>query len=330
MTRALIVNDTSLALHHGCNLLMNTIKHNFFLNKIIISGSIFNEEQIKFSKINKKKIKKSDIILINGEGTIHRNIDNDNQKVNEIINFINILKKKFKKKIFIFNASFSNLTKKDLRTLKKVDAIFVREKFSYVHLKKNNINSYIIPDFVLLSKKLYNNNYNYNNNNNIIVTDSSIKKNNLTMKLFAIDRNFIFLPMLYNFGILRYIKYLLKFFYIKFNLEFFLFIIYKLKNKKDNEYFNKIINAKFVITGRFHCICFCIRNKIPFYALKGNTHKVNGLLKLAGLEDRLVDYDDLHKLKKFNCFTQTEEKKIDKFLLYSKNKFKFFFKKIKN
>jgi polysaccharide pyruvyl transferase WcaK-like protein len=328
MTKVLIVNDTSLALHHGCSLLMNTIKQNFFLNKIIISGSIFNEEKINFSKKNKKKIKKSDLILINGEGTIHRNIDNENQKVNEIIYFINNLKKKFKKKIFIFNASFSNLTKKDFRTLKKVDAIFVREKFSYIHLKKNNIKSYIIPDFVLLSKKLHNNNN--NNNNNIIVTDSSIKKHNLTMKLFAIDRNFIFLPMLYNFGILRYIKYLFKFFYMKFNFEFFLFILHTLKNKKDNEYFNKIINNKFVITGRFHCICFCIRNKIPFYALKGNTYKVSGLLKLAGLEDRLIDYDNLYKLKKFNCFTQTEEKKIDKFLLYSKNKFKFFFKKIKN
>jgi len=326
MTKALIVNDTSLALHHGCNLLINTIKHNFFLNKIIISGSIYNEERINLSKKNKKKINKSDIILINGEGTIHRNIDNDNQKVNEIIYFINNLKRKFKKKIFIFNASFSNLTKKDFRTLKKVDAIFVREKFSYNHLKKNKIKSYIIPDFVLLSEKLNNNNI----NNNIIVTDSSIKKYNLTMKLFAIDRNFTFHPMLYNFGILRYIKYLFKFFYLKFNFNFFLLILYKLKNKKDNEYFKKIINNKFVITGRFHCICFCIRNKIPFYALKGNTYKVNGLLKLVGLEDRMINYDDLHKLKKFKYFTQSEKKKIDKFLLYSKNKFKFFFKKINN
>ena len=55
MTKALIVNDTSLALHHGCNLLINTIKHNFFLNKIIISGSIYNEERINLSKKNKKK-----------------------------------------------------------------------------------------------------------------------------------------------------------------------------------------------------------------------------------------------------------------------------------
>ena len=51
-----------------------------------------------------------DLILINGEGTIHGKINSDKNKVNEIIEFIKIVKK-YKTPIVIFNSTISSLKK---------------------------------------------------------------------------------------------------------------------------------------------------------------------------------------------------------------------------
>ena len=47
---------------------------------------------------NLNKIKKSAVILINGEGTLHIKKNSDQIKVDEIINFISHVKRTFKKK----------------------------------------------------------------------------------------------------------------------------------------------------------------------------------------------------------------------------------------
>ena len=87
----LLVNDTSLICHHGCNLLMNTIYDFFEKNKLSIKKKIYYEENYLnyVSSINNY-----DLILINGEGTIHGKINSDTNKVREIIEFIKIVKNK--------------------------------------------------------------------------------------------------------------------------------------------------------------------------------------------------------------------------------------------
>jgi polysaccharide pyruvyl transferase WcaK-like protein len=52
-------------------------------------------------------------------------------------------------------------------------------------------------------------------------------------------------------------------------------------------------NTKFVITGRFHGVCFCLKVGVPFLAVRSNTYKVEGLLEDAGFADRLVAKDAL-------------------------------------
>ena len=67
MKNILLVNDTSLTLHYGCDLLMMNIYNLLDKNNINLIGSIYHEEKIIVSNNNLNKIKKSDVILINGE-----------------------------------------------------------------------------------------------------------------------------------------------------------------------------------------------------------------------------------------------------------------------
>ena len=98
MKKILLVNDTSLTLHYGCDLLMLNIFKLLKKNNIKIVNSIYHEETILLDQYNRKKVKNSDLILINGEGTLHRNKNSNQDKVNEILQFIYDVKKKLKKK----------------------------------------------------------------------------------------------------------------------------------------------------------------------------------------------------------------------------------------
>lgn len=50
------------------------------------------------------------------------------------------------------------------------------------------------------------------------------------------------------------------------------------------EYDQVIKNAEYVICGRFHAMCYCIANGTPFVALPSNSCKVEGVLEDCGLE----------------------------------------------
>ena len=69
---------------------MNSIYNLIENNNFIIKKKIYYEENYLNYIYD---INKFDIILINGEGTIHGKINSDRNKVKEIIEFINYVKK---------------------------------------------------------------------------------------------------------------------------------------------------------------------------------------------------------------------------------------------
>jgi len=315
----LLVNDTSLICHHGCNLLMNTIYDFFEKNKLLIKKKIYYEENYLnyVSSINNY-----DLILINGEGTIHGKINSDTNKVREIIEFIKIVKKKYKTPIVIFNSTISSLKKEQLQIINLVDKIYVREKYSYDYLKKEKIKSEILPDFLTLLK-IKNSN---KKNQTIIVTDSSIQKTSKKLLRFSTLKNHIYIPILYN-NYLRYMRFFTFKFALKFKLFLFINLYLFLKNKYLNFFLKKISNSKFIITGRFHGIFICLALMKPFYTFQSDTYKINGLINLIGLKKRMLSINEINTLK-FREFDKYEVLKIKKFKKKSKIKFDRFVKKL--
>jgi hypothetical protein len=63
------------------------------------------------------------------------------------------------------------------------------------------------------------------------------------------------------------------------------------------EFIELFANASFIITNSFHGTCFSINFKKPFVAVSGGGGRIESLLNLFGLKDRLInDEKDIYKL----------------------------------
>ena len=317
----LLVNDTSLVCHHGCTLLMECIYNLFQKNDLIIKDRIFFEQN--FLNFLSKKMD-YDLILINGEGTIHGNKNADKKKVNQIFDFIKFVKKRHNIPIIIFNSTISSLKKNQLKVLKMVDKLYVRENYSFNYLKKNRIKSKIVPDLLTLLR--------FKNNKigkNVIVNDSSIKINNKKLIQFSKYNNFEYIPMLYN-NHLRFFRYftykLINIYEIKTITKFYLIT----KKYYVLRFLKKINNSKFIITGRFHSIFISLAKMRAFYTFESDTYKVKGLMDMIGLQDRIIDINSLKKkpilLKRFS---KNEINQIKKFKKKANQAIKIFIKELK-
>jgi polysaccharide pyruvyl transferase WcaK-like protein len=318
----LLVNDTSLVSHHGCFLLMMCIYRLFKKNDIIIKDQIYFEED--FTKYLKKKIN-YDLILINGEGTIHGSNNSDKKKVNEIFKFIKFIKRNYEIPVVIFNSTISHLNKNQLKILKTVDKIYVREHYSYNYLEINKIKSRIVPDLLSLLEFKDNPVGEY-----IIVNDSSIKINNLKLKEFSKKNNYKYIPILYN-NYLRYLRYLICKLIKKYKSKFIIKLFLIIKKYHTLKFLDKVNNSKFIITGRFHAVFIALSRKKPFYTFEGNTYKIRGLMEMIGLKNRFLDINSLKNESIFiKKFTETEIQKIKKFQKKTRDKIKIFVKELKN
>lgn len=317
----LLVNDTSLVCHHGCTLLMECIYDLFQKNNLIIKDRIFYEEN--YLNFLSKKMD-YDLILINGEGTIHGNKNADKKKVNQIFDFIKLVKKRYNIPIIIFNSTISSLKKNQLKILKMVDKLYVREYYSFNYLKKNRIKSKIVPDLLILLR--------FKNNKigkNVIVNDSSVKINNEKLIQFSNYNNFEYIPILYN-NYLRYFRYftykLINIYEIKTITKFYLIT----KKYYVHRFLKKINNSKFIITGRFHSIFISLAKMKAFYTFESDTYKIKGLMDMIGLQDRMIDINSLKKKSiLLNKFSKNEINKIKKFKKKANQAIKKFIKELK-
>lgn len=78
------------------------------------------------------------------------------------------------------------------------------------------------------------------------------------------------------------------------------------------EFIELFANASFVITDSFHGVCFSINFKKPFVAVNGGGSRIESLLNLFGLKDRLINEEkNIHELSTEFSYE------------YSKNKLKY-------
>lgn len=251
-----LLNDTSQydRNHIGCKCVTKSIKELCLKNGMEIFfydgciGSIDGDIE-KFKTI----IEKCDILILNGEGTLH----NEYSRVFMLMNKC-LLAKKLGKKLALINTIYQNNS-----TLHKYlpifDIISVRESLSRNEiLKFINVNIRVVPDLSFYPS--YNTQvYRDKSINNVVFTDSVIPT--VTTKLRKISE--------------------------KYNSQFY----YMDESNIPKLSLNELMNAGKVVTGRFHCLVLCMKYSIPCLAVKSNTHKIQGILKDAGLCEYLVDSD---------------------------------------
>lgn len=125
--------------------------YEYFLEKkgLFSNFNTFSKAYSRFknNKDYQRIIKTSDCIVINSEGTIH----SDSIGAKTLLAFAK-LGKEYKKKVYLVNGSYFNLSDELLEIIRMCDAVFSRETISHHYLLKNKIESTLVPDCAFLTK----------------------------------------------------------------------------------------------------------------------------------------------------------------------------------
>ena len=272
--QTVILNDTSLESHHGCEEVISNIKKLALRNGIEVidthpAGSNWQE-----SSNFLLSILKCDIVIVNGEGTLHHG----QLRARELITIAKYVKENINIPIVLINSTYQENGDKIAEYTRYFDLIYVRETLSKRDLESYGIKSKVVPDMTFytefdLSKKI--------ELDTIGVSDSVYTR--LSEELFdlCLAKNYKYLPALTRpkielnslRNIVRYLKHS--------SFVSFKFFLYKLGFKFSyktaraffyvdtyNEYVKDISELNFFITGRYHSLCFALKALTPFVAIK--------------------------------------------------------------
>ncbi|MCX5709083.1 MAG: polysaccharide pyruvyl transferase family protein, partial [Candidatus Omnitrophica bacterium] len=187
--KAVILNDTSNALHHGCTTVMCNIK--YLLEKRGIELIAVHPSGVDW-QLNKRftsVIQRSNVVVINGEGTLHHN-----QKTGLYLLKAARYCRKCDIPVALINATYYENNEEFEGFMRDFDLIFVRESITQQELQKSGIKSEVVPDMTFydsldLQQKMP--------NKRVGFTDSVFIE--LSEKLLDYSRmsdDFIFLPIL--------------------------------------------------------------------------------------------------------------------------------------
>ncbi|MEZ8557530.1 polysaccharide pyruvyl transferase family protein [Vibrio cyclitrophicus] len=333
--KVVVLNDTKTENHHGCSRVMDNLYYLISKNNGEVIGNSYVSIDWRKNELLKSKIMDSDIVIINGEGTIHH----DSPHAIALLDAANYCQQ-FNKKIYLINALFQCMSDDLNWKLKLFDGIYVRDSFSQKELSDKGIKSEVIYDLTFYSNSLdipigdriFNDTY----------TCSVILER--TIKLFEKSKkcNSVFSPIMFGksswvspnntlwskiksngfkssfYKSINIVKS--KIFYRKIN-------IYS-KVYTHDLYHRDIANTKFLVSGRFHSVCFAINSMTPFVALRSNSHKVEALLEDFELsKDRIVDDLD-HINTNLRSFSPSERDSIHEKLIKNRYKTEEVFKSI--
>ena len=335
MKKCVILNDTSYDFHHGCEIVMSNIIK--LLKEIDIETIDTNPVGINW-KTNKKFMQNminADIVIVNGEGTLHHNA----VRVKELVSVGKYVKENLDVPIVLINTTYQDNGSEIAEYMKFFDLIFVRETMSQNDLKQFNIESSVVPDMTFYTK------FNLSSksiNNSIGTTDSVYDNVSKSLYDLSIKNRYQYLPALTT----PYIKEFNKIVVFK-TIKFYLrktvrYVQWKLFGRLDiilmgtyhyiedyKSYIQQISSLNFIFIGRYHSLCFALKTLTPFFAIKSNSHKVESMLGDIGIEhDRIVDDSDLDNLK-FKPFSKEEEIQIKTYINHAPIEIEAMFQEIK-
>ncbi len=256
MKKAILINDTSQECHLGCVQVINNIEKLCEANLINIFAR-YTRHHIadNVRRDLKENIKKADIIIINGEGSLHHHPRRNTRWFPIFLKMI-----PDKKKTVLINTLWQDMGKlgEDIKYLDKLNLISVRESLSY----KNLLSIYPYPDKVLLipdlifATEIEEMKIGYGDSVHHKIKDILKKKKNF-LPLSYIDRGH------YN-------------------------EIRKVALPSLQAYINWLKSLDLYVTGRFHGVCISALAGIPFLALTSNSHKIEGILKDMNCQELLI------------------------------------------
>jgi len=298
-----VINDTRPTHHYGCMLVMENLLRLLQENGAEVVWTWPVSVDWRRHKRRIRKMPDVDAIIINGEGTIHHNTDRRFSQA--LIDFVSFSKHELKKPCYLINATLHANSKSAYEQLAHARAIYVRDRGSLKELNEfGKLNGSYVPDMTFASNSAHKkNSFNIGQKNKTLIVDSAVKQDSLMLEALAMKHGYDFRSMVVarpsNARFLRsprpWVKNVVKW----------------LKSDRHiatdaGSYIEYLQQYSMVITGRYHTVTMCLKNRIPFISLESNTPKVRYLLTdVLGAPDRSlkpeqVEDNNVGHLKEFS------------------------------
>ncbi len=285
--RALLVNDTSLAGHHGSALVSRRARELASEAGIELQTGC---DWPSVEKILSKRAADFDLVIVNGEGSLH-----DDTKSARAIARIGEWMQREDIPAYLINASEENNSARVYRGIAQFRKVFVRDSASQRSLKRVGIKSLVVPDLTLtanLSRASV--------GEETFVTDScEPDKTDALMRLAARHKSRMISlraapPVPVVGSLARRVKFELKRLGSQFMPRGAYALRYAHAHRSTDEFVDVLSRqARGVVSGRYHGVCMAMRMRLPFLAVGSNTSKSSALLADCGLSHRLIGLDDL-------------------------------------
>jgi len=313
MIRVAIINDTRPTHHYGCMLVMENLTRLLKNHQVEVVWTW--PVGVDWRK-NKSKIKNKpavDAVIVNGEGTIHHSADRKHARA--LSEFAEFALAELNTPSYLINATLNQNEASLYKKLSAYKAIFVRDKGSLDELQSFGLEGTYVPDLTFAKSQ----NYTRVPNKKGCVIDTALKSEIPVLKQYCQRNEFDFRSMVVarpsnaNFFksprpfVKNVAKWLTQDRHVSTSPSAFI------------EYLNEY---EIVVTGRYHTVTMCLKNKIPFVALESNTPKITFILEDAIHNvDRVIPFSDLDviDLKKFAHYSESELKSLELFIEKAEN-----------
>ena len=285
--KVVLLNDTSSFNHHGCHIVMEQMrqhckKYGLNLWHTVKLGDDWRAER------HRKRLAESNIVVVNGEGSFHHD-----RKSPLVLAQSAAFCRERNIPCFLVNSVYQANGKEMASLVRQFDRVFVRESRSQTELRKEGIDSEVVPDMTLSHPELP-----QRVRNGMTVTDSSCDDSAMQLYQFYTQTNGAKLATLFGpVSTARALRMLAARLLGKRAPKLWRFewtrSVRSLRPEFSaaplvpaDELLRSISSTSVIVTGRFHMVCLAMLARTPFIALQGNTHKVEGLLADANLSNR--------------------------------------------
>lgn len=316
-----ILNDTRSDRHHGCSIVMRNLINGLRQRGAIVvhtlrSGAVVTPTEME-------KIRTSDVVVINGEGTIH-----SQKAYAKHLLQTGLQAKEMGKRVFLLNSIWESNDESMARIVEKYDGIWVRDSASAAELSEYGVKAIVVPDltFGTLYPKQK------STGTSIQVSDSVYAETSKALREMAAQHTWQYTPIIRppllcgaHKASLKWIKWRLRAFLTCLTLGRYTprqaFIDMSLCLENTPQYLSTLGNARALVSGRFHAVCLALQQRVPFVAVHSNTNKIANLLKDIGLDSSrhlkplevIGQYDESNLLATAN-YTPYEEEALEHFL----------------
>lgn len=287
-----ILNDTSVNNHHGCQIVMDNLVCALKKNGARVIHTVPCRDDWTDTG-HRKHIEASDRILVNAEGSTH-----SGRPFAEALLRVSAFCKERGIPCDFINGVYQDNSESMHRSMRDFSKRFVREGYSKSTLQALDIESEVVPDLTLGTPLYRPELLDFDRGGDrqkppsfsFLFTDSV--NTGTSMQLYRMRAQLpgsIYMTLRHSPKFLSLKKRL---FDILFRKKFRCDLI---KGRGENSYTDNIFDlfeiiscSDFVVTGRFHMMCFCVLLNKPFLVFNSNSHKVAGMLADMGLTDQCL------------------------------------------